>query len=197
MNTVNSFFDKVFVINLDRRLDRLEAISARLKELGIEFERVKAAEGGDDRRSAISACAQSHYNVIDLSIKRGYRNILVLEDDALFVDGFLEKFNYISSTIPDDWDMIYFGALSICKDKDYGLFSKVSYCTCCHAVGIKSTMFDKLLDANDLISDVDVRYASVMDSSNVYALDPSLIIQAPGKSDISGYDYDFPSLFRY
>lgn len=44
-HTVNQFFDKVFVINLDRRPDRLQTISAKLSQLGIDFERFPAVDG--------------------------------------------------------------------------------------------------------------------------------------------------------
>ena len=43
--TVNEFFDKVFVLNLDRRADRLHAVKTQLETLGIEFERVRAVDG--------------------------------------------------------------------------------------------------------------------------------------------------------
>ena len=43
--TVNEFFDRVFVINLDRRPDRLKQISNRLDRLGIEFERFSGYDG--------------------------------------------------------------------------------------------------------------------------------------------------------
>jgi len=197
MNTVNSFFDKVFVINLDRRPDRLESITKRLDLLGIEFERLQAIDGIDNYHPAIAACAKSHYNAIELSISRGHDRVLILEDDAYFVDDFLAKFDKFSNNVPDDWDMIYFGALSICKEHEINGISKVNYCTCCHAMGIKSTVFQELLEVNDLIRDVDLSYSHIMKTRNVYALDPALIIQESGQSDISGYFYDFPSLFKY
>ncbi len=45
MHTINSVFDKVYVINLDRRKDRLIAISQKLIRLGIHFERIEAVDG--------------------------------------------------------------------------------------------------------------------------------------------------------
>jgi GT2 family glycosyltransferase/GR25 family glycosyltransferase involved in LPS biosynthesis len=40
-----TFFDKVYVLNLDRRPDRLATVSAHLKRLGIPFERYAAVDG--------------------------------------------------------------------------------------------------------------------------------------------------------
>jgi GR25 family glycosyltransferase involved in LPS biosynthesis len=42
---INDVFDRVFVIDLDRRPDRLAAIAARLDNAGIAFERVQAVDG--------------------------------------------------------------------------------------------------------------------------------------------------------
>ena len=40
-----NYFDKVFVINLDERKDRLESFDKRSKALGLEYERIKAVDG--------------------------------------------------------------------------------------------------------------------------------------------------------
>ncbi len=42
---VNDVFEKVFVLNLDRRQDRLEKVVRQTKKLGIEFERFSAVDG--------------------------------------------------------------------------------------------------------------------------------------------------------
>jgi GR25 family glycosyltransferase involved in LPS biosynthesis len=46
---VNEFFDKVVVINLDRRTDRMEILDAQLKELGIEYERFSAIDAVEEK----------------------------------------------------------------------------------------------------------------------------------------------------
>lgn len=43
--TVNAFFQNVYVLNLDRRPDRLAAITRQMKALGIRFERFRAVDG--------------------------------------------------------------------------------------------------------------------------------------------------------
>ncbi|NEP75193.1 MAG: tetratricopeptide repeat protein [Okeania sp. SIO2G4] len=42
---INDVFEKVFVLNLDRRQDRLEKVLRQTKKLGIEFERYSAVDG--------------------------------------------------------------------------------------------------------------------------------------------------------
>lgn len=43
--TVNQVFDRVVLVNLDRRADRLESVAAQLGHLGIVFERFSAVDG--------------------------------------------------------------------------------------------------------------------------------------------------------
>src|SRR5262249_34971533 len=42
---INDFFEKVFVINLDRRPDRWQRVARRLERAGISAERVTAVDG--------------------------------------------------------------------------------------------------------------------------------------------------------
>lgn len=44
-STVNEFFDKVYVLNLDRRQDRLTMVERQTEKLGIKFERFPAVDG--------------------------------------------------------------------------------------------------------------------------------------------------------
>lgn len=46
--TINEFFDRVVVLNLDRRPDRLNTIARRLDALDIKFQRVSAIDGQSD-----------------------------------------------------------------------------------------------------------------------------------------------------
>ena len=46
---INDYFDKIYVLNLHRRKDRLSGIDNRLKRFGIEYERFGATDGGSIR----------------------------------------------------------------------------------------------------------------------------------------------------
>lgn len=62
---VNEYFDKVVVINLDRRKDRLEKVDAQLQELGIAYERFSAIDAKALDIDPIQACKQSHIKVLE------------------------------------------------------------------------------------------------------------------------------------
>jgi GR25 family glycosyltransferase involved in LPS biosynthesis len=50
--TVNDLFDRVVVLNLDRRPDRMAGVAVQLRRLGIEFERFPAVDGQDPATAA-------------------------------------------------------------------------------------------------------------------------------------------------
>ena len=95
---------RVFVINLDRRVDRLAAISLVLSKIGLEFDRVSAVDGQQvnlsdvarpwlakwyiGRRLATGAvgCFLSHRKIWQEMLENNISQALILEDDAALVD---------------------------------------------------------------------------------------------------------------
>ena len=80
---MSAHIDGVFFINLDRRVDRLAEISEELSLMGIEGERFSAV----DRSPGILGCGLSHLSVLKLARERGYRNVLIFEDDFTLSHG--------------------------------------------------------------------------------------------------------------
>ena len=83
----------VYVINLDRRPDRLATIGRDLDRLGLSFERVAAVDARDlsdaDRLTSLPfidlgavACMQSHAEALRRLLLTSHAAALVLEDDA-------------------------------------------------------------------------------------------------------------------
>ena len=94
----------VLVINLKKRPDRLEKISKRLAQLGVEWENIEAIDGQNCEESALDistkageigflsdntrACSASHYKVWELLISKKVNYGIVLEDDVELSDEF-------------------------------------------------------------------------------------------------------------
>lgn len=80
---------RVFVINLDRRPDRLASVTRQLKAAGIWFERMAAIDGAafPESPAGISggmvACHLSHRLCWQALLASGERHALVLEDDVV------------------------------------------------------------------------------------------------------------------
>jgi GR25 family glycosyltransferase involved in LPS biosynthesis len=181
---INEYFDKVVVINLDKRTDRLEKISKQLDELGIVFERFSAIDGTS--KDPITAGTMSHTQVWK---KYQGLKVLVLEDDALFVDNFNEKFAEVMQTLPSDWDIFYLGALvapttgKLVKVNEHWYKQIVSTGTqaYCLKPGKMDYFYNRLKDYEWYI-DIGLRLEAV--SNNCYITQPNLVTQSPGYSDL-------------
>jgi glycosyl transferase family 25 len=73
--------DKIVYINLDHRTDRRKEIETELKQKGLSYERFPAIK---EERGAIGCC-KSHLAVLKKAREKGYKNILVFEDDFHFI----------------------------------------------------------------------------------------------------------------
>jgi GR25 family glycosyltransferase involved in LPS biosynthesis len=183
---INDYFDKVVVINLDKRTDRLEKISKQLDELGITFERFSAIDGKAEGIDPIVAGRMSHTKVWEKNLGK---KVLILEDDAEFVDNFNEKFTEVIQTLPSDWDVLYLGALVAPKTGRVTQVNQHWYkqivSTGTHAYCIKpdkmSYFINKLKDYEWYI-DIGLRLEAV--DLNAYITQPNLVTQFPSYSDL-------------
>ena len=183
---VNEFFDKVVVINLDRRTDRMEKLDLQLKELDIQYKRFSAVDAIKLNIDPIVAGLRSHLQVIKDNIGR---RVLVLEDDAYFVDNFNEKFEKVMQTLPEDWDIFYLGAL---LPKDVGQINMVNrhwgiqvLTTGTQAYCIRPEMqhyfISRLEDYNYYI---DIGLRDFAKGYKPYITQPNLVTQFPSYSDL-------------
>ena len=158
---INDYFDRVFVINLERDTDRLKTINNKLKSLNINYERLPGVDGENPaiqrifktlRGSRIGSANAygkllSHIKVIEICRKRGYDNVLILEDDINFISNFNINLNKLYS-LPTKWDIIYLG-YSDKLNKDYqilkGFYSIAQNNSGTFAYGINKSCFNIIL----------------------------------------------------
>lgn len=121
MSKILGLFDKAYVINLDRRPDRLALITADLDKMGIPFERFPAVSyqapywsemynlGIDRKGIGNYGCNVSHMTILKKAVAEGLSNVLIIEDDAWFLDGFMDKAApAVAELATQPWDMFYF-----------------------------------------------------------------------------------------
>ena len=184
---INDYFSKVILINLDRRKDRLEKISTQLDNLGITFERFSAIDGKELGISPIAAGTMSHQKVLEANPES---RILVLEDDAEFVDGFNEKFAETIQHLPSDTDIFYLGALlpkHTGKVENIGnkYWFKQIMSTGSHAYSIhpaKVKYFAEKLKGYEWYIDIGLR--EFAKEYKAVIAQPNLVIQYPSYSDL-------------
>jgi len=112
------FFDKIYVINLQSRKDRLTEIIKQLECIGIDlpsnkikiFEAIRPSRKDDWPAIGAKGCFLSHFGVLKDAQKNKYEKILVLEDDVNFVENFNDlietTINQLNNT---SWDILYGG----------------------------------------------------------------------------------------
>lgn len=118
--------DKIYIINLERKTERKELMIRKLAEQGItNYEFFNAIDGklpeiqqefatykknGSKFVSAGHfACLKSHTAVLRKILNNIDENVLILEDDVIFRDDFLNKLS--TYKIPQ-FDVLYFGGLT-------------------------------------------------------------------------------------
>lgn len=123
---INTFFDKIFYINLAKDTDRNEHMIAQFAEFGItNYERIEAKTYDhiseklywrnfikDDVKYILNSlgCRDSHLDAIQKAKDRGYKKILILEDDVIFIQD-PSKILEMNSRSIDIADMFYFSGL--------------------------------------------------------------------------------------
>lgn len=135
MNTLQNFFDKIFVINLHRRPDRWSDCVKELEAHGIPKEAVTRFDAFDHPTSGHEGCTRSHRMLLRQIADSDWEQVLILEDDfqvittdVLRESGFKHdnpvwqtfmsipcgnnlntRFQYLSRFLPPKWDVIYLG----------------------------------------------------------------------------------------
>ena len=184
LDKLNFIFDRVVVINLERRPDRLREFEKQAKANQIFYQRFDAIDAVKEGISPDEACLRSHRKVLEDAMNDGVQRLFVFEDDALLVDDFNTKFSEFYNKIKDPWDMLYLGAW-IHNSKPYtdGVV-KLHKSYSAHAYGINNHMMEKCLKATWQKWPIDISYSNLHSTHNVYCAKPALVGQTPGFSDL-------------
>ena len=94
-------------------------------------------------------CLLTHIEVIREAQRSNASSVLIFEDDTVLDPEFQSKFARLSKEVPDDWDMLYFGALH--KDEPVKISEHVGQITkanSTYAYALKNTVFDAFIELN-------------------------------------------------
>jgi GR25 family glycosyltransferase involved in LPS biosynthesis len=167
---INKYFDKIYLLNLHRRKDRLNKSLEKLQQFDIEVEVFGAVDGSvlnhlfnklDNPRflnTGYLGSTISHLSIYRDALSNGYERILILEDDNLINKNIHQIFE--SQEIPEWDDLFYLGYIPLSDDlvmwtygitmlKDQMLTDKIFKCHNLwglYAYGITSKVMREMID---------------------------------------------------
>jgi glycosyl transferase, family 25 len=222
--------DAVVVINLDHRSERWDAFQQQTAGIipAEKLHRISAVAGvdlpgygtrpwfrgrkRDTTWAARGGCVLSHRRALEQAREKGWKNVLVMEDDAVFEDSFLSLTSHLERIIaaPDDsWQVCYFGYtdpwppyLRIQNLNTTHTLEQVFGCNTTHAYLVKTEARDWILASLPQTDEIwnwlsrhraiDRWYCRHLGRRFVVtAISPSAINQAAGFSDIVNRATDY------
>lgn len=150
---IDTFFDKVFYINMDKDVDRNDAMIAQFNKFGItNYERVAATQINEVPEKYLwrnfnvnrlnekyilgsIGCRNSHWRIMGICLERGYQKVLILEDDISFTEN-PNKVLYDNLDKLNNWDMLYFGGM---EEHHFG-----GQIVCAHAYAVNRKLIEEI-----------------------------------------------------
>jgi len=194
MSNPFDFFDKIYCVNLPKSKDRWIAISKEFEKVGIinRVERIWATPPCDNLKvssmkrnpAAEIGVGLSHLKVIAHGLASNAKNILIFEDDIIFIENYNNKLTAAINELPLNWDLLYIGGTplgnltkisnNLAKISN-GFMGAYAYCLSKKAM---LKLYDYSID-NITSKPYDYSTRWLSNNSNAYAIAPYICI--PGK----------------
>ncbi|MFI6996623.1 hypothetical protein [Nocardia sp. NPDC050175] len=190
-------FDAMVCINSDRQPERWSRVTARFAALGIAGKVQRLPATLTPQRYPIG-CALSHRRAVAMARQQGMDNILVFEDDAVFLQGTTWVLRHsVRELMALPWKLFYLGGFYSDQKNPLGTDGPAPAGTflrhapglvCLHAIAYHRRVFDQILDElpadPDAMGDfldgygghIDVYYAETF-NDGVYRASPTIATQ--------------------
>lgn len=191
-------FDRVVLINLKRRPDRLEEFRARQILQGWKLPEPEIFEAIDGNRVGVPGyyqagggafgCMRSHVAILERAVMDGVESLLVLEDDLTWMSDSWDTLGDFFKNVPSDWEQLMLGGQHIQDPMSMpGGIVKCRNCQRTHAYAIRGQAIKDLLNLwYTCNTHIDHRMGPWQGSRKVYAPAKFVFGQSAGQSDISG-----------
>jgi GR25 family glycosyltransferase involved in LPS biosynthesis len=131
-------------------------------------------------------CLLSHIEVVREAQRSNAPSVLIFEDDTVLDPDFQTKFASFSQEVPDDWDMLYFGALH--KDEPLRIsehLARITRANSTYAYALKNTVYDAFIELNARAEHVlDMNSYLLQEQFNCYCFMPNLAWVEAEYSDV-------------
>lgn len=201
--TLDNISNKIYVLNLKTRTDRREHIVNQLQKINcnnyIIIDAIDGKELVNTTRLTNGMLGLNHtyLKIYDEWVKESPDNIIIIEDDCVFLDNFNEELLNYMSNIPSDWEMLYFGGnhnyhvgSQTEKINDYCIKLNNTYTA--HCVVLKNYVFEELIkNIRSMEIENDVYMATLQKKYNAYSTSKKITTQLPNFSDIENRLVDY------
>lgn len=121
-------FDKIYAISLlKKRPNKFNELLSRIPQ-NWGFGKIEPYEAIDgqlidlplwwnQKLKGSYGCYCSHVGILRNVIQNDYKNVMVLEDDAIFSENFTRSLKDIFIDLPNDWDQLYLGGQHLGRTK--------------------------------------------------------------------------------
>lgn len=202
------FFDKIYYINLDHRLDRKNELLKQFKKLDLNLTNIQRIPAVLDKLNGQRGCAASHIMAIDHAIKNNLKNVLILEDDCEFVQPKTIMNNLIKYFFRSikEWDVFFLGAQVIeSKKTKFNGINQILKAYLTHAYVVNNHYFkvlkksfedtykklqNELFFSGNFEIGIDRQWTSLQKRDKWYMLDTLLAKQSKSYSDIEKTERD-------
>jgi hypothetical protein len=199
--SIHDFFDEIYVVNLDRRPDRMEEFNREIArshwplKKPVRFRAIDAAAVpvpyGWHSGGGAWGCMQSHRQILETVMMNKSDSVLIFEDDAIFVEGFSKKLFDFLRNVPKPWDKIMLGGQLFdghSRSEPVNQYvRKVVNCQRTHAYAVRGEFMRALYQKwHSSYGHCDHIMGPFQEGWNVYAPTEFLVGQGESHSDISG-----------
>ena len=186
-------FDKIFLISLTKK--RSNRVAEFMDHLPHDWNMGKIsvfdAIDGDNEELPLwwpknmkgsYGCLKSHLSILNSIVSQNLLNTLIMEDDAIFCDNFIQRLEDVCRDLPDDWEQLYLGGQHLAKFKvinKYLVRGENINRTHCYIIRNKHTaqkMINYLIDKDFWIKNlihkryhIDYAYGTMHKNNNIVA----------------------------
>lgn len=203
---LDKYFKEIYCFNLKKRNDRLTHIKNQLKKINCKnYNIIESVDGYSipnptSLKNGMYGLVKTYLKLYDRLKNKDYNDLVIIEDDCIFSDDFVEKGENLINNVPDDWEMLYFGGnhnthvgerqpMNINKD-----IIKLHNTYSAHCVVLKKHVFEDLINTLKTFSiENDVFMAKLQKKYKAYSTKNKITWQLPGESNIENrvVNYDW------
>ena len=194
---INTFFDKIYCVNLDERIDRWELAKKEFDLMGItnyiRFSAVKNENGA-------TGCRDSHIEIIKDAKKNNYKKILIFEDDFTFINTNQTLLNNVLKQLENiNYHLFYLGAT---LEKNFGILRKVdenivntNFAFATHAYSVNKNIYDFIINEAPKHPIIDVFYQQhIVRRGGCFISNPMMCVQRETYSDVEKKETNYAAM---